>query len=89
MVRIGLGPQEIATPLVPPQTRPVDELEPLCAVALRKFVATYSVVPDLPVAIALRDFAHVYLRGAGRAGARRWSARWSPSWPPSTRRTTC
>ena len=63
VVRVGLGPQELATPLVPPQTRPVDELEPLCAAALRKFVATYSVVPDLPVAIALRDFTHVYLRG--------------------------
>ncbi|MGW4460886.1 type VII secretion protein EccCa [Micromonospora sp. NPDC004704] len=63
VVRIGLGSQEVATPLIPPQTRPVDELEPLCAVALRKFVATYAVVPDLPVAIALRDFSHVYLRG--------------------------
>ncbi|GAA1818202.1 type VII secretion protein EccC [Luedemannella flava] len=64
VVRIGLGAQELATPLIPPQTRPVDELEPLCAVALRTFVSTYSVVPDLPVAIALRDFAHVYLREA-------------------------
>ncbi len=63
VVRVGLGPQELATPLVPPQTRPIDELEPLCAAALRKFVATYAVVPELPVAIALRDFAHVYLRG--------------------------
>ncbi|HET6215223.1 MAG TPA: type VII secretion protein EccC, partial [Micromonosporaceae bacterium] len=63
VVRLGAGAQEIATPLIPPQTRPIDELEPLCAVALRKFVATYSVVPDLPVAIALRDFAHVYVRG--------------------------
>jgi len=63
VVRIGLGPQEIATPLIPPQTRPVDELEPLCAMALRRFVTTYSVVPELPVAIALRDFARVYLRG--------------------------
>jgi S-DNA-T family DNA segregation ATPase FtsK/SpoIIIE len=63
VVRIGTGSQEVATPLIPPQTRPVDELEPLCAMALRKFVATYSVVHDLPVAIALRDFSHVYLRG--------------------------
>ncbi|MFD0821276.1 type VII secretion protein EccCa [Micromonospora zhanjiangensis] len=67
VVRIGLGAQEVATPLIPPQTRPVDELEPLCAMALRKFVATYSVVPDLPVAIALRDFSYVYLRGPGDA----------------------
>lgn len=63
VVRLARGPQEIATPLVPPQTGPVDELEPLCATALRKFVATYSVVPELPVAIALRDFSRVYLRG--------------------------
>ncbi|HEY7816021.1 MAG TPA: type VII secretion protein EccCa, partial [Nakamurella sp.] len=64
VVRVGLGPQELATALVPPQTRPVDELEPLCAVALRRFVSTYSVVPDLPVAIALRDFTRVYVRGS-------------------------
>jgi S-DNA-T family DNA segregation ATPase FtsK/SpoIIIE len=62
VVRIGLGPQEILTPLIPPQTRPVDELEPLCALALRRFVTTYSIVPDLPVAMALRDFSHVYVR---------------------------
>jgi S-DNA-T family DNA segregation ATPase FtsK/SpoIIIE len=67
VVRIGLGPQELATPLIPPQTRPVDELEPLCALALRRFVATYAVVADLPVAIALRDFARVYVRGPGAA----------------------
>lgn len=64
VVRIGLGAQEVATRLIPPQTRPVDELEPLCAMALRTFVSTYSVVPDLSVAIAVRDFSHVYLRGA-------------------------
>ncbi|GAA3398963.1 type VII secretion protein EccCa [Cryptosporangium minutisporangium] len=63
VVRIGRGAQEIATPLVPPETRPVDELEPLCASALRRFVTTYSVVPDLPVAMALRGFSHVHLRG--------------------------
>jgi S-DNA-T family DNA segregation ATPase FtsK/SpoIIIE len=63
VVRIGVGAQEIATPLIPPQTRPVDELEPLCAMALRSFVTTYSIVPDLPVAMALRDFSHVFVRG--------------------------
>src|SRR5690606_12157943 len=67
IVRIGLGDQELATPLVPPQTRPVDELEPLCAMALRTFVTTYSVVPDLPVATALRAFSHICLRGCDPA----------------------
>lgn len=63
VVRIGLGPQELATRLVPPETKPIDELEPLCAMALRKFVTTYSTVPDLPVAVALRGFSQIYLTG--------------------------
>ncbi|MEV6346007.1 type VII secretion protein EccCa [Actinoplanes sp. NPDC051851] len=67
VVRIAVGAQEVATRLVPPQTKPVDELEPLCATALRRFVNTYSVVPDLPVSVALRDFSHIYLRGGEEA----------------------
>lgn len=67
VVRIAVGPQEVATRLIPPQTRAVDELEPLCTMALRRFLHTYSVVPDLPVSVALRDFSHIYVRGADRA----------------------
>jgi ESX secretion system protein EccC len=63
VARIAVGAQEVATRLVPPQTKPVDELEPLCAMALRTFVSTYSVVPDLSVAVALRDFSRIYVRG--------------------------
>jgi S-DNA-T family DNA segregation ATPase FtsK/SpoIIIE len=63
VVRIGLGPQELATRLVPPETKPVDELEPLCAMALRRFVTTYSTVDDLPVAVALRGFSQIHLTG--------------------------
>jgi S-DNA-T family DNA segregation ATPase FtsK/SpoIIIE len=69
VVRIAVGPQEVATRLVPPQTKPVEELEPLCATALRAFVSTYSVVPDLSVAVALRDFSRVYVRGPEPAAA--------------------
>ncbi len=63
VVRLGLGPQDLATPLVPPQTDDVEELEPLCAASLRRFIKTYAVVPDLPVAMALRGFGRVYLTG--------------------------
>jgi S-DNA-T family DNA segregation ATPase FtsK/SpoIIIE len=62
--RIGLGPAELATPLIPPETRPIEELDPMCAVGLRRFLLTYSVVPDLPVVMALDGFARVYVRGA-------------------------
>ncbi|HEU4346223.1 MAG TPA: type VII secretion protein EccCa [Actinoplanes sp.] len=63
VVRLGVGPQTLATPLVPPVTRPLEDLEPMTAGALRRFLDAYSVVPDLPVAVSLRGFARVYLRG--------------------------
>lgn len=63
VVRIGLGPQDLATPLVPPQTEDVEKLEPLCAAALRRFIKTYAIVPDLPIAMALNGFGRVYLQG--------------------------
>jgi S-DNA-T family DNA segregation ATPase FtsK/SpoIIIE len=65
VVRLAVGPQTLATPLVPPVTRPLDELEPMTAGALRRFLDAYSVVPDLPVAASLRGFARVFLRGSG------------------------
>lgn len=64
VVRVAIGPQTLATPLVPPLTRPLDELEPMTAGALRRFLDAYSVLPDLPVALSLRSFARVYLRDA-------------------------
>ncbi|MEV4198078.1 type VII secretion protein EccCa [Micromonospora globbae] len=71
VVRVGVGPQTLATPLVPPVTRPLEELEPMTAGALRRFLDAWSVVPDLPVALSLRSFARVYVRdatGASPAG---------------------
>ncbi|HEX2771622.1 MAG TPA: type VII secretion protein EccCa [Micromonosporaceae bacterium] len=63
VVRVGVGPQTLATPLVPPVTRPLEDLEPMTAGALRRFLDAYSVVPDLPVALSVRGFARVFLRG--------------------------
>ncbi|MEC3913238.1 type VII secretion protein EccCa [Nocardia sp. CDC160] len=67
--RIGLGSQRLATRLVAPETGPVEELEPIAAVSLRRFVRTHSTVPDLPTAIAIKGFASVQLTG-DRAQAR-------------------
>ncbi|MFS8478020.1 MAG: type VII secretion protein EccCa [Micromonosporaceae bacterium] len=64
VVRVATGPQLLATPLTPPVTRPPDELEPMTAAALRRFLDAYSVVPNLPVAVNLRGFARVHLHGA-------------------------
>ncbi|MFB9238516.1 type VII secretion protein EccCa [Plantactinospora siamensis] len=69
VVRVATGPQSLATPLLPPATRPLDELEPLTAGALRRFLDTYSVVPDLPVAVSLRAFARIVVRDPAAATA--------------------
>jgi DNA segregation ATPase FtsK/SpoIIIE, S-DNA-T family len=65
VVRIGSGPQALATPLTPPVTNPADELEPVSATALRRFLDAYALVPDLPVAVTLSRFRRVRLRGPG------------------------
>ncbi|MFF9899706.1 type VII secretion protein EccCa [Streptomyces longispororuber] len=72
-VRVGLGPQALATPLVPPETAPVDDLEPLTAGAMQRFLAVHGTVEDLPMAVSLRAFYHVTVNGeaeAVRAGTR-------------------
>jgi S-DNA-T family DNA segregation ATPase FtsK/SpoIIIE len=72
VVRVGLGPQSLATPLIAPVIDPTADLEPVTAGALRRFLSTYSVVPDLPISIAVRAFARVVLtdRAGGEDGAR-------------------
>ena len=70
-LRIGHGPQRLATRLVAPRTGPVEGLEPLAALALRRFLAAHAVVPGLPVALSLRDSSTVWLEpAAGSADLR-------------------
>jgi DNA segregation ATPase FtsK/SpoIIIE, S-DNA-T family len=58
-VRIGTGTHRLAVRLVPPDTKPVEDLDPLCAGALRRFVRAHNSVPGLPVGISLRAFARI------------------------------
>ncbi|MET8117212.1 type VII secretion protein EccCa [Streptomyces prasinus] len=62
-VRVGLGPQALATPLIPPETAPVDQLEPLTAGAMQRFLAMHGTLDDLPMAVSLRAFYHVTVSG--------------------------
>jgi DNA segregation ATPase FtsK/SpoIIIE, S-DNA-T family len=62
-VRIGTGAQRLAVQLIAPETKPVEDLEPMSAGALRRFMRTHSSVPDLPVAISLGSFARVFPTG--------------------------
>jgi len=63
VVRVALGAQELATLLIPPPSQPLEDLEPMCAAALQRFLSTYALVPDLPVAISLRAFSRILVRG--------------------------
>ena len=65
VVRIGLGPQSLATTLIAPAIDPTADLEPVTAGALRRFLNTYSVVPDLPISIAVRAFSQIVLTDSG------------------------
>ncbi|MGH3933769.1 MAG: type VII secretion protein EccCa, partial [Pseudonocardiaceae bacterium] len=46
-------------PLVAGESGPVEDLDPLSALALKRFITTHSVVPDLPVQLSLRRFAAI------------------------------
>ncbi len=72
-VRIAVGRQRLAVRLVGPDTKPVEDLEPISAAALRGLIQVHASQPDLPVAVDLRGFSRVLLDGdppAGRALAR-------------------
>ncbi|MFS8520625.1 MAG: type VII secretion protein EccCa [Micromonosporaceae bacterium] len=66
-VRVALGAQQLTVQLIPPETKPVEDLEPMSALALRRFVRAQSVVPNLPIAVSLRAFSRVVLRGDRQA----------------------
>jgi S-DNA-T family DNA segregation ATPase FtsK/SpoIIIE len=62
-VRVAVGSQQLAVKIITPETKPVEDLEPMSAIALRRFVRAHSSVPDLPIALSLRAFTRVVLRG--------------------------
>ena len=72
-IRFAVGEQQLGMTLTPMETKPVEDLEPLCSHALRRFIKAYSTVSDQPTTLYLRGFAFAAFRGdpdAGRAMAR-------------------
>ncbi|MEV7289972.1 type VII secretion protein EccCa [Streptomyces sp. NPDC093252] len=62
-VRLAVGDQRLGLKLTTTATTPVDDLDPLTAHALRAFINAYSTVPDQPIAVFLRTWARVLMRG--------------------------
>jgi DNA segregation ATPase FtsK/SpoIIIE, S-DNA-T family len=61
--RLGAGTQELAITLTAPETRPVEDLDPLCTGALLRFLKTSRQLPGLPVGASLRAYARVAAAG--------------------------
>ncbi|GAA5067254.1 type VII secretion protein EccCa [Nocardia callitridis] len=67
-VRVGVGSHRLATKLARPETGPLEDLEPVSTVALRRFVRTHSVVHQLPTAVSLRAFPAINIGGDAEGG---------------------
>lgn len=62
-VRIGLGRQDATLQLVPPDTKPIDHLEPLSSISLRRFSEAYRTVTNIPISVGLRSFTSIEFEG--------------------------
>jgi DNA segregation ATPase FtsK/SpoIIIE, S-DNA-T family len=61
--RLAIGEQKLGLRLSPMSTKPVEDLEPLTAHALRSFIRAYATVPEQPTAVYLRSWARLLMRG--------------------------
>lgn len=62
-VRLSVGSQQSAKKIMPPESQPVEDLEPLSTGALRRFMRTHRLIPSIPLAVDLRGFRAVRLVG--------------------------
>ena len=72
-VRYGLCAQPLSLELVPPESAPIDQVDPAAASALHRLLVVHRVQPNLPAAIDLRAFDRIEVCGSAeqaRATAR-------------------
>lgn len=62
-IRISEGPQQFAQRITPPESKPVEDLEPLTTGALRRFIRTHRTVENVPLALSLKVFSTIQLIG--------------------------
>lgn len=63
-VRYGRCSQELALSLVPPDSAPIDQVDPVAASALHRLLVVHRNQPDLPASVDLRAFDRIELCGA-------------------------
>ncbi|HEU5037895.1 MAG TPA: type VII secretion protein EccCa [Nocardioides sp.] len=62
-VRYGLCAQPLSLELVPPESTPIDQVDPAAASALHRLLVVHRLQPDLPASIDLRAFDRVEVCG--------------------------
>src|SRR3954470_19460302 len=62
-VRYGVCAQPLALELVPPESTPIDQVDPAAASALHRLLVVHRLPPDLPASIDLRAFDRVEICG--------------------------
>lgn len=72
-VRYGVCHQPLSLQLVPPESAPIDQVDPAAASALHRLLVVHRLQPDLPASLDLRAFDHIEICGgedAARSAAR-------------------
>ncbi|MBC9730533.1 type VII secretion protein EccCa [Streptomyces sp. TRM68367] len=64
-VRIGTGSRRATLQFIPPETKPVEDLEPLTAISLRRFIKAHQSVEAMAIPVSLRSFSSVEFAGQG------------------------
>ncbi|RRD46192.1 type VII secretion protein EccCa [Tessaracoccus sp. OH4464_COT-324] len=62
-VRISVGLQQSAKRITPPESQPIEDLEPLTTGALRRFIRTHRLIQSVPLSVDLRGFHAIRLVG--------------------------
>jgi S-DNA-T family DNA segregation ATPase FtsK/SpoIIIE len=62
-VRYGVCSQPLSLELVPPDSAPIDQVDPAAASALHRLLAVHRVQPNLPAAVDLRAFDRIEICG--------------------------
>jgi S-DNA-T family DNA segregation ATPase FtsK/SpoIIIE len=63
LARYGRSSQALALRLVPPETAPVEQLDPVAASALHRLLVVHRNQPDLPAKVDLRAFSRIEVTG--------------------------
>ena len=66
-VRYGLSSQPLSLELVPPDSAPIEQVDPAAASALHRLLVVHRVQPNLPASIDLRAFDRIELTGEEEA----------------------